>query len=80
MHLGPQHTAEFVRQALDRGTFVVCHQTLTYGDHPDFGPAICRGFFDAFASRSPALRLLRAFGRLTEVDPPRPGGPASEDE
>jgi hypothetical protein len=80
MHLGPQHTAEFVRQALDRGTFVVCHQTLTYGDHPDFGPAICRGFFDAFAGRSPALRLLRAFGRLTEVDPPRPGGPASEDE
>jgi hypothetical protein len=37
---------------------------------------ICRGFFDAYAGRSPALRLLRAFGRLTEVDPPRPGGDA----
>jgi hypothetical protein len=54
---------------------VVC-QTLTYGDNPDFGPAICRGFFDAFAGRSSALRLLRAFGRLIEVGPPRPGGPA----
>jgi hypothetical protein len=76
MHLGPEQTAAFVRRALAEGTYVVCHQTLTYGDNPDFGPAICRGFFDAFANRSPALRLLRAFGRLIEVDPSRPGGPA----
>ena len=76
MHLGPEQTAAFVRRVLAEGTYVVCHQTLTYGDNPDFGPAICRGFFDAFACRSPALPLLRAFGRLTEVDPPRPGGPA----
>jgi hypothetical protein len=73
MHLGAEHTARFVRQALDAGTYVVCHQTLTYGDHPDFGPAICRGFFDAYAGRSPALRLLQAFSRLTEVEPPQPG-------
>ena len=76
MHLGPEQTAAFVRRVLAEGTYVVCHQTLTYGDNPDFGPAICRGFFDAFAGRSPALRLLRAFSRLIEVDPPRPGGPA----
>jgi hypothetical protein len=24
-HLGPQHTAEFIRQALDAGSYVVCH-------------------------------------------------------
>ena len=76
MHLGPEQTAAFVRRVLAEGTFVVCHQTLTYGDNPDFGPAICRGFFDAFAGRSPALRLLRAFGRLIEVGPPQPGRPA----
>lgn len=29
MHLGPQHTARFIRQALDRGTYVICHQTST---------------------------------------------------
>jgi hypothetical protein len=72
MHLGAEHTARFVRQALDAGSYVVCHQTLTYGDNPDFGPAICRGFFDAYADRSPALRLLQAFSRLTEVEPPQP--------
>jgi hypothetical protein len=73
MHLGPEQKGAFVRQVLAEGTYVVCHQTLTYGD-PSFGPAICRGFFDAFADRSPALRLLRAFRRLTEVEAPRPGG------
>ena len=72
MHLGAEHTAAFVRQALDAGSYVVCHQTLTYGDHPGFGPAICRGFFDAYAARSLALRLLQAFSRLTEVEPPGP--------
>jgi hypothetical protein len=39
MHLGPEQTTAFVRQALDAGTYVVCHQTLTYGDYPDFGSA-----------------------------------------
>ena len=75
MHLGPQHTAEFIRQTLARGTYVTCHQTLTYGDHPDYGPAICRGFFEAYAGRSPALILLRACRRLIEVPPPPPGQP-----
>jgi hypothetical protein len=44
MHLGPEQTAAFVRRVLAEGTYVVCHQTLTYGDYPDFGSAICRGF------------------------------------
>jgi hypothetical protein len=40
---------------------------------------ICRGFFDAFANRSPALILLRACRRLVEVPPPEAAspGPAS---
>ena len=53
MYLGPERTAAFIRQALDAGSYVVCHQTLTYGDFPDYGPAICRGFFDAYRDRSP---------------------------
>ena len=48
MYLGPERTAAFIRQVLDAGSYVVCHQTLTYGDFPDYGPAICRGFFDAY--------------------------------
>ena len=37
MHLGPEQTAAFVRRVLAEGTYVVCHQTLSYGDYPDFG-------------------------------------------
>jgi hypothetical protein len=48
MYLGPEHTGAFIRHALDAGSYVVCHQTLTYGDFPGYGPAICRGFFDSY--------------------------------
>ena len=70
MHLGPERTAAFIRQVLDAGSYVVCHDTLTYGDFPDYGPAICRGFFDAYRTRSAALLILQAGRRLTEVPPP----------
>ena len=31
MHLGPDRTAAFIRHVLDAGSYVVCHDTLTYG-------------------------------------------------
>jgi hypothetical protein len=70
MHLGRERTAAFIRQVLDAGSYVVCHQTLTYGDFPDYGPAICRGFFDSYYDRSRDLLILQAGRRLTEVPPP----------
>ena len=70
MHLGPDRTAAFIRHVLDAGSYVVCHDTLTYGDFPGYGPAICRGFFDAYRDRTRDLLILRAGRRLTEVPPP----------
>ena len=70
MHLGPERLRAIIGDALAAGTFVVCHDTLTYGDFPGYGPAICRGFFDAYKDKSPALILLRAYQRLAEVPPP----------
>jgi hypothetical protein len=70
MHLGPERTAAIIRRALAAGSYVVCRDALTHGDHPDYGPAICRGFFDAYQDRSPALLILRASRRLAEVPPP----------
>jgi hypothetical protein len=69
MHLGPERTAAFIRQVLDAGSYVICHDT-TDGDFPDYRPAICRGFFDAYRDRTPALLILQAGRRLTEVPPP----------
>ena len=77
MHLGPERLRVIIGQALAAGSFVVCHDTLTYGDYPDYGPAICRGFFDAYSSRSPALILLRACQRLVEVPPPEAASPST---
>jgi hypothetical protein len=78
MYLGTERLRAVIADALVAGTFVVCHDTLTYGDFPDYGPAICRGFYDAYAGRSPALILLRAFRRLVEVPPPETGPLATE--
>src|SRR6266702_2196818 len=50
MYLGPPERLRAVIDALAAGTFVVCHDTLTYGDYPGYGPAICRGFFEAYAN------------------------------
>lgn len=70
MYLGPGRLAALVREALVMDSYVVCHETLTYGDHPDYGPAICRGFADAYGDRSSALLLLRSFDLFIEVPPP----------
>ena len=70
MHLGPARAAAFIRQALAAGSYVVCHETLTHGEFPGYGPGICRGFFDAYRDRTRDLLILRAARRLTEVPPP----------
>jgi hypothetical protein len=54
MHLGPERLCAIIAETLTAGPFVVCHDTLTYGDFPDYGPAVCRGFFAAYASHPPS--------------------------
>lgn len=68
MHLGPERIREFVTTALAARTYVVCHSTI--GINVKFGPAICRGFFDAYRHRSVALVILDRHRRFLEVDPP----------
>jgi hypothetical protein len=69
MRLGPGRLADLLARTLPR-SYVVCHETLTYGVNPDYGPAICRGFADRYGDRSWAITLLRRCGRLVEVAPP----------
>jgi hypothetical protein len=49
---------------------LVCHETLSYGQHPELGHAFCRGFFDRFGHLSNYLRICMRFGGFTEVRPP----------
>jgi hypothetical protein len=75
MRLGPGRLAEIVNQAIDTGGFIVCHNSLPYGPHPDVAPAICRGFHDAYDTQ--AMQVVRRLWGFVEVDPPQPQ-PASD--
>lgn len=77
MHLRPGRLRDMVSQALREGSQgIICHDTLTYGDYPDFGPALCRGFYDKFGPQNNFIRVMQRLGALdgtsgfTEVAPP----------
>ena len=89
MHLGPERLRVIIGRALAAGSFVVCHDTLTYGDYPDYGPAICRGFFDAYskpvtradpATGLPAPHRGTTAGSCLAWHPPGIDQPASGDD
>ncbi|MEV6932099.1 hypothetical protein AB0M46_47480 [Dactylosporangium sp. NPDC051485] len=74
MHLATGRLKAIVADAVADGSYVICHDTLPYGNHPDVRPAVCRGFHDRY--RTWRLQLIgRLFGFI-EVEPP---GPASAD-
>lgn len=69
MRLAPGRLRELLDESLPDG-YIVCHDTVTHGPCPNYGPAICRGFFHAYATRSTKIRLMRAFALLVDVTPP----------
>lgn len=63
MHLEQGRLAELVEANRAAGAALICHKTLPYGDHPEMGQAVCRGYYDAFADECPAIQLMkRMFG------------------
>ncbi len=68
MHLDPGRLHEMVTTALAEQSFVICHDTLPYGPHPDTPPAICRGFYDRYTTIR--LRLIADLFGYLECDPP----------
>lgn len=71
MDLRPGRVRQMVRDGVNSGGGIVCHQTLSYGDHPDFGPAACRWFYDTYGRLCNLYRIYGRLGGFTEVDPPR---------
>lgn len=70
MSLRPGRVGQMVSGSLSGGGFITCHQTLSYGDHPEIGNAVCRWFYDNFGARSNLLRIFTRQGGFTEVSPP----------
>jgi len=65
MNLPVGRLAELVEANLAMGTTLVCHLT-TYGQRPELGEVLCRGFVDAHGDRTGSIQVLRrlaaAFG------------------
>jgi hypothetical protein len=70
MSLSPGRLRELVKANVDNDAALVCHQTLSYGSHPEMGEALCRGFVDANSGNVPALRLAEAMDIVQPVEPP----------
>lgn len=65
---------EIIRENVARNALLTCHATLPYGDHPDFGPAVCAGFWGKHGMQTAAGRIARLIG-IIRVPPPRDGAP-----
>lgn len=66
--LDPGRLRQFLRDALARESYVVCHSTLPTVAPEGVQPAVCRGFADRYDTR--ALRMIRALWGFVEVPPP----------
>jgi hypothetical protein len=53
MHRQPGRLSSLAADALARDSYIICHDTLTYGPHPTCGPAICREFHDVYPPPQP---------------------------
>lgn len=61
---------EVVCDNVDAGALLTCHATLPYGAHPDFGPAVCAGFWARHGMQTAAGRLARFMLGITRIEPP----------
>jgi len=72
MHLRPGRLRKLINDNIQQGAQgLVCHQTLSYGGHPEFGDAFCRWFYDTYGHLSNYLRIVERLGGFTEVAPPK---------
>lgn len=70
MHLQEGRVEEMTERNVQDGSWVTCHKTLPWGENPEFGEAICRGFYDVHGHRSLGVRMARVMTGFEEVTPP----------
>jgi hypothetical protein len=74
MQLCPGRLQDMLRTCNERDGFVVCHEILTYGSNPDFGPAMCAGYYDhPQATQTTLVQLADRLDAWVVVDPPGEG-------
>lgn len=73
MTLTPERFAEVEETNVARGALLTCHDTLPYGRAPEFGPAVCFGFWARHGTYVAAGRIALLIG-IIRIDPPEPSG------
>lgn len=71
MRLRKGRLEQLVNENRQKGALLTCHQTFPYGDFPDFGPAACFGFFEAFWRETSAGRLAVLVIGIIRIPPPK---------
>lgn len=66
----PETIRTVIRANLEAGGALTCHETLPYGPYPEFGEAVCRGFYESYRDQSQALQIAERLIGFTEVEPP----------
>lgn len=69
MSLSTERFDEVERANVERGALLTCHDTLSYGSYPDFGPAACFGFWERHGANVAAGRIAMLIGIL-RIAPP----------
>lgn len=70
MGLESERFAEVERTNIEKGALLTCHDTLSYGSYPDFGPAACFGFWERHGRHVAAGRIALLIGIL-RIAPPQ---------
>jgi hypothetical protein len=70
MNLRPDRVQDAVQGSLAGGGYISCHDTLPYGANPEYGAAVCRGFYDSFGAQSQMIRIAKRLGGVVAVPPP----------
>lgn len=72
MHLNPGRVAQMVRDANREGSQgIICHKTLPFGDNPDMGGALCRGYYDSNGPNNNFIRVMERIGGFEEISLPQ---------
>lgn len=67
---GASRADEVIRRNIDTGALLTFHSTLPYGPYPEFGPAVCAGFWARYGLATAAGRIAEFMLGVIRVTPP----------
>jgi hypothetical protein len=70
---GLDRVDDVIRGNVDASALLTCHSTLPYGPYPDFGPAVCAGFWARHGPITAAGRIAKFMIGVTRIAPPGEG-------